>query len=243
MATSCKELKRIARENLTGHYKTPMGAFLMASLITLAIELPFSMLLQSEYATTFQTILYYVVDFLISLLGMVLSVGVSGIHLRLARQQEVAVPQMFGPIRTRPDRYLIAGFLKMVLTFAAVIPLGIGIAYAILAPSVKATGIAVVLGLVSLVLAAYIELKLALVFFLMLDDEALSPTRAFRLSADYMKHQMGRLLYLELSFIGMYLLGILSLGIGLLWVIPYRTQTLAQFYLDICKKVPQGDTF
>ena len=76
MATSCKELKRIARENLTGHYKTPMGAFLMASLITLAIELPFSMLLQSEYATTFQTILYYVVDFLISLLGMVLSVGV-----------------------------------------------------------------------------------------------------------------------------------------------------------------------
>lgn len=131
----------------------------------------------------------------------------------------------------------------MVLTFAAVIPLGIGIAYAILAPSVKATGIAVVLGLVSLVLAAYIELKLALVFFLMLDDEELSPTRAFRLSASCMKHQMGRLLYLELSFIGMYLLGILSLGIGLLWVIPYRTQTLAQFYLDICKKVPQGDTF
>lgn len=243
MTTSCKELKRIARENLTGHYKTPMGAFLMAGLITLAIELPFSMLLQSEYATTFQTVLYYVVDFLISLLGMVLSVGVSRIHLKLARQQETAVLQVFEPVRTRPDRYLIAGFLKLMLTFVAALPAGIGIAYAVLSPSVKATGLAVVLGLVSFALVVYIELKLALVFFLMLDDEALSPVYALRLSASCMKHQLARLLYLELSFIGMYLLGILSLGIGLLWVIPYRTQTLTQFYLDICKKVPQSGTF
>lgn len=243
MMTSCKELKRIARENLTGHYKTPMGAFLMASLITLAIELPFSMLLQNEYATTFQNILYYVVDFLITLLGMVLSVGVSGIHLRLARRQEVMVSQVFGPIKTRPDRYLIAGFFMLVLTFLAVLPLGIGTALAILSPSAQTIGRAVALGVLSVILLAYVELKLSLVFFLMLDDESLSPMSAFRQSASCMKHQMGRLLYLELSFIGMYLLGIISLGIGLLWVIPYRTQTLTQFYLDVCKKVPQSDTF
>ena len=44
MNLPCKELKRIARDNLNGNYKIPMGAFLAATLIPLAVELPFSML-------------------------------------------------------------------------------------------------------------------------------------------------------------------------------------------------------
>ena len=40
MNLPCKELKRIARDNLNGNYKIPMGAFLAATLIPLAVELP-----------------------------------------------------------------------------------------------------------------------------------------------------------------------------------------------------------
>lgn len=42
-----------------------------------------------------------------------------------------------------------------------------------------------------------------------------------------------RLFLLNLSFVGWYLLGILSLGIGWLWILPYRNASLVAFYQDI----------
>ena len=74
MNLPCKELKRIARDNLNGNYKIPMGAFLAATLIPLAVELPFSML-QKDAQPLPVTIMFYVAEFLITLLSMVLSVG------------------------------------------------------------------------------------------------------------------------------------------------------------------------
>ena len=42
-----------------------------------------------------------------------------------------------------------------------------------------------------------------------------------------------RLLYLQLIFLGFYLLAVLSCGIGLLWLMPYMQQTMVSFYLDV----------
>ena len=70
MNLPCKELKRIARDNLNGNYKIPMGAFLAATLIPLAVELPFSML-QKDAQPLPVTIMFYVAEFLITLLSMV----------------------------------------------------------------------------------------------------------------------------------------------------------------------------
>ena len=66
MNLPCKELKRIARDNLNGNYKIPMGAFLAATLIPLAVELPFSML-QKDAQPLPVTIMFYVAEFLITL--------------------------------------------------------------------------------------------------------------------------------------------------------------------------------
>ena len=46
----------------------------------------------------------------------------------------------------------------------------------------------------------------------------------------------GRLFILELSFLGWILFSAFSMGIALLWVLPYMTQTLVWFYLEL---VPQ----
>ena len=61
MNLPCKELKRIARDNLNGNYKIPMGAFLAATLIPLAVELPFSML-QKDAQPLPVTIMFYVAN-------------------------------------------------------------------------------------------------------------------------------------------------------------------------------------
>lgn len=45
-----------------------------------------------------------------------------------------------------------------------------------------------------------------------------------------MKGRFKQYLFLELSFVGWYIIGALAIGIGLLWVIPYNHVALASFY-------------
>lgn len=242
MKTSCKELKRMARETLAGQYRTPMGAFLLAGLITFAIELPFSMLLQNEYASAFQKVIYYMVEFLISLLNAVLLAGVAGIHLDMAKKRQTRATYVIRPLKNRPDRYLIAAFFMMIFTLLSVIPAGCGIAYAMIESTAQAIFIAICLGGISAVLVTYVELKLSVVYYIMLEDESILPWEAMKQSAALMNGNMWRLFYMQLSFLGYYLLGLLSFGIGLLWVLPYQTQTLTRFYLDLRENVSE-DTF
>jgi uncharacterized membrane protein len=67
----------------------------------------------------------------------------------------------------------------------------------------------------------------------MLDDDTLSPWQAIVASAELMEGNVGRLFGLYLSFLGYLVLGVITLGIGMLWVMPYMTQTMTQFYIDL----------
>ena len=120
MNLPCKELKRIARDNLNGNYKIPMGAFLAATLIPLAVELPFSML-QKDAQPLPVTIMFYVAEFLITLLSMVLSVGILQLHLSLARKKEMTLGMVFYGFKNHPDRYIIAGLLLIIATLISCI--------------------------------------------------------------------------------------------------------------------------
>ena len=46
-------------------------------------------------------------------------------------------------------------------------------------------------------------------------------------------------IWLQISFIPLYLLGFLSLGIGLLWVVPYAYTSYAYFYENLCESYIQ----
>ena len=69
--------------------------------------------------------------------------------------------------------------------------------------------------------------------FIVKDNPELSPNEAINLSMKMMKGHKFDLFYLYLSFIGWILLAMLTLGVGLLWVIPYLETTLAAFYQDV----------
>ena len=63
-------------------------------------------------------------------------------------------------------------------------------------------------------------------------DHSHEPT-ATEASRQLMKGHKMDLFILDLSFIGWWLLGIISCGIGLLWVMPYYRQTKANFYRNL----------
>lgn len=60
-------------------------------------------------------------------------------------------------------------------------------------------------------------------------------------SIEMMNGKKWKLFLLDLSFIGWYLLGILCLGVGVLFVIPYHEQARAEFYEDVKNAVGKTD--
>lgn len=73
------------------------------------------------------------------------------------------------------------------------------------------------------------------VYFLLADHRNLSAMDAIRSSVSLMRGHKWQYFFLGFRFIGWFLLGILSLGIGFLWIIPYFQATLAEFYLELRK--------
>ena len=62
---------------------------------------------------------------------------------------------------------------------------------------------------------------------------------AIRVSLGLMKGHKMRLFKLYISFVGFDLLAVLSLGIGFVWVVPYRMQVTTNFYLDVIGELPE----
>lgn len=73
----------------------------------------------------------------------------------------------------------------------------------------------------------------AMTEYILQDNPELYNYKAVEASMAMMRGRKGKLFLLDLSFIGWYILGILSLGIGLLWVLPYHQSARAAFYEDI----------
>lgn len=225
MQRSCKELKRIARENLDGKYSAPMLAYTITLSITLIVELTFS-LLQT------QTIILYIVEFLISVVTIILTCGQYRIHLAIARGQKYSWKDLFYPIKNQPDRYILGQILYLVLMVVAMIPYFVGIVL-LSQSSVMLVLLSIPCSILSIILLLFVVLNFEPVFFFMLDDENLSVMEAFKKCRSVMKGNKGRYFYISLSFLGMLLLVTLSLGVTIIWVAPYMTQTITAFYLDV----------
>lgn len=71
----------------------------------------------------------------------------------------------------------------------------------------------------------------SMVPYILGDNPNIGPKRAIQLSQDMTYGHKFDMFVLELSFIGWYLLGVLALGIGVLFVKPYEDATKAELYL------------
>ncbi len=76
-------------------------------------------------------------------------------------------------------------------------------------------------------------LSLSQVYFIAKDHPELSAGQVLRKSTDMMKGHKGRLFCLAFSFIGWILLGILTFGIGLIFLYPYIQTALGVFYQEL----------
>ena len=95
-------------------------------------------------------------------------------------------------------------------------------------------GILITLWSLLLVIPGIIKsLSYAMTMYIVKDHPELTVNEAIDLSKDMMYGHKYDLFYLYISFIGWYLLSILTLGIGTFWLMPYIETAKASFYEDV----------
>jgi len=80
------------------------------------------------------------------------------------------------------------------------------------------------------------SLSYSMAFYILHDNPQISPIDAITESKNMMKGYKGKLFVLYLSFTGWFLLAILTLGIGFLWLSPYVNLSVGNFYENLKQK-------
>jgi uncharacterized membrane protein len=100
------------------------------------------------------------------------------------------------------------------------------------------TTLAIIIGLIFLIVPGIIlGLMFSQIYYIIAEDDDISAIEAIKESARIMKGNKLRYFILGLSFIGWSIVGIITLGIGFIWIVPYYNITLANFYKDISKDI------
>ncbi|MEH2945061.1 DUF975 family protein [Lachnospiraceae bacterium KK002] len=233
MERTSAELKRLAREKLTGHWGLAIGATLLMSLIATAVLIPFYVLFLFSGGGTVQFIAYMLAVLFVHVIVMIMQCGITRMLLGFARNQDSELGMLFGEFTRRPDRYILATLMIFGIDLLCVLPGSICWSVGILQGSVLANIIGFVLYLAGTVILIPIVLRFNLTFFLLVDNTRMGALEALRESSRLMDGNKGRMFYLYLTFIGWSLLGMCSCGLGMLWITPYMNQTMINFYLDV----------
>ena len=224
------QLKQAARGIMMGKYRNAISILLASDLIISTLSL-FTTTSSASYAGI---VIGFIVSFILVLFGTILSVGQCSFYLNIACDGPYQFSDLFTGFKIHPDKTIITQLIIQLLTTLPILP-GVGL----MLYSFRAYNIIVVflLSCFLLILGAgiswWISLKYSQVYYLLLDFPDYSAKELLKMSWKLMKGNVGRLLYLQVSFIPLTLAGLLSFGIGFLFVLPYQNMTYTLFYLDL----------
>ena len=215
---------------MIGKYRNAISILLASNLIISTL----SLFTTSASNSTLGIIIGLIINFLITLFGTILTVGQCSFYLNVACNQTYQFSDLFTGFKIHPDKTIITQLIIQLLTALPLLP-----AIGVILYSFQAYNIIVVflVGCILFILGVgiswWISLRYSQVYYLLLDFPDYSAKELLRMSRELMKGNVGRLLYIQVSFIPLTLVGLLSFGVGLLLVQPYQNMTYTLFYLDL----------
>lgn len=226
------QLKQTARGIMMGKYRNAISILLASDLIVSTLSL-FTTTNSSSYSGI---MLGFIINFIIILFGTILTVGQCSFYLNVACDGSYQFSDLFTGFKVHPDKTIITQFIIQLLTILPIIPsiIVMFITTAFYAHNIIISFlVACLLLIVGVGVSWWISLRYSQVYYLLLDFPDYSAIELLKMSWKLMKGNVGRLLYLQVSFIPLSLAGLLSCGIGLLFVLPYQNMTYTLFYLDL----------
>lgn len=228
-----RELKRLAKVQLQGKYGTMIGALILQELLVLFATGILSMMIPGT--DTLSNILYYILTFIVQLIAGILQAGVSFLYLKAACGMQCSVGDIFYCFKHSPDKAIKIEFVLAIINAVCMLPSDILIWKYPLTSLTDYDEIAMMYSVTLLCMMVYVVITLAFtpVFYMMLDFPNYTVKDILKKSIEVMKGNKMRYFLLDLSFIPWMFVGILTCGIGLLWIIPYMNMTSTNFYLDL----------
>ena len=228
-------LKRMARGALLGNYRSAIVIVLAVSFFN-NILLSFTSV-NAVGATVFGVLLQYLISLGILLLGGLVTVGANAFYLNMACKRPYGFQDLFIGFRLYPEKALGIQFFLWLLRTIPLLP-----AYGILFPLLLQPSMEGLLSHVRFLLPLYLAGWLAGLFltamysqcfYLLLDFPEMELRLLLKSSRKLMKGHLFRYIYTQLSFLPLSLAGLISFGIGYLFLVPYRDMTFSLFYLDL----------
>ena len=232
-ATSA-ELKARAKGQLLGKYGTVIPAVLAVEIIMLSISGVISFPLNPQ--TIPGAIGSFIVECLMQLLGGIFIAGQTYLYLNISCGGNIRVSDVFYGFTHHPDRAILIQLFQLLLMLASFVPLFAVLGLWMVIDSIYMLIPVAVTFCFGLIVSVIISLMYSQSYFVMLDFPDFTALQCLRYSRRIMKGSKARRFYLDMSFIPLYLLGLLTCCIGLLFVIPYVNTTYSNFYLELMSK-------
>lgn len=233
---SSASLKSLAKGQMLGKYGTLIGAYAIHLSCILFAELWAGLLVDNT--TPLGMLISYAVSFIISLIGGLFLYGESYIYLKIACNQKATIHDIFHGFSGPSDKIIK---IQVILALAALIAsLPNLLSLAVMENPENPYLMLLYVIILLIVMTAYVifNMTFSQCYYLMLDFPHYTPKQILIASRKVMKGNRGRLFYIELSFLPLYLLGICSCFVSFLWILPYMQAVKANFYLDLMKKKP-----
>lgn len=232
---SSTSLKSKAKGQLLGRYGILAGTYAIHMLCVSALSGITSLFLNP--GSVIEYIIYFAVSFLISIFSGLFSYGECYIYLKTSCGQQPVLNDLFYGFKQTPDRVIRVAVIFSLISYLLNLPVFL---FSLLPQDTLLNGYDMLLFSLLIVICAVIGVILMLTYsqsyYLLLDFPDYSARDALRKSRDLMKGSKGRLFYIDLTFVPLMLLCVLTCGIGFLWLMPYMQATKANFYLNLIQK-------
>jgi len=240
------ELKNMAKDMLQGRYGSAMLILLIHSMITgsAAMFISFVNALTEETATALSgsgsaalilSVVFEAIYFVAASLLGIMQAGISLFFLNMACGQPYSLANLFYGFQKDSGKFLILSGASALCNVVCLSPYEYMAGYFFTYRDSSILPYTFAVMAVGLCIYVPVSLGLSQSFYLMLDYPDRTAKEILALSFQIMKKKKGKLFYLQLSFLPMLFLCVLSCGIGFLWVQPYMQMTYACFFLDIMK--------
>ncbi len=232
-ATSA-ELKARAKGQLLGKYGTVIPTVLVVEIIMVSVSGILSFPLNPQ--TIPGAVLSFIIECLVQLLAGIFLAGQTYLYLNISCGGNIRVSDVFYGFTHHPDRAILIQLFQLLLMLASFVPLFAVLGLWMVIDSIYMLIPVAVTFCFGLIVSVIISLMYSQSYFVMLDFPDFTALQCLRFSRRIMKGSKARRFYLDMSFIPLYLLGLLTCCIGLLFVIPYVNTTYSNFYLELMSK-------
>lgn len=229
---SVKEIKLNARNKILDGLGTVALLTLMYFCLSSALTV-----CQSLYAVennnVISLIFSLVITFLFSALSGIVKYGYASYFLKFTNNVPVGVREIFAGFTHSPDKTIFVSMFLTILNYLFLVPYAV---FSFAFPDLLGKyNILLRLGVYLLCSVGYFifSLRYAPVYFLLNDLPGKRAIEILMISKWLMKKNKRRLFALLVSFIPIYILGLLSCFTGMLWILPYLNIAECYFYQDI----------